>query len=411
MVKSLLVLLTISSIMGCNSNEKKAKDYYNKGITCLEGGSYEEAEAYFSSAITDNNGKAEYYIAYGMALIKNGKQEEALKQFDKAIKDKNNQIVRQNNKLAYRGKGIASYESGQYDKAVEYLKKSLEIGDLKEYDEDITCYLADTYYCLGETEKAITFYDSVIKQSSENSQAYLGKARIYNELGDVDKAIENYDNVLKYKENAYQVYIEKYFMLKEKGENEQAENILKEADQKIVEKTEEDSFYRAIISYYNGDESQAIDKLSAIAAKGYANAYYYLGKIYEEKKDYGNAAYDYAKYIEIDKNCSGEIYNKLAVCYVKTEKYEEAAEILEKGIEEKKQPDLKKMRRNLIAVYEKMTDFDKAYEVAKNYMTDYPDDKEIKKEYNFLSTRVYQNTENGDENSENGNDNEGEKQQ
>lgn len=403
--KSLLVLLTISALVGCNSTIKNGKEHYNKGITCLEGGSYEEAEAYLKSAIGNDPDKAEYYIAYGMALSKNGKTKKALEQFDKGIKDKNNQIVRQNNKLAYRGKGIACYESQEYEKAEEYFKKALEIKDYKEQDNDIRYYLASIFFDLEKYDEAMKHYDMILKQDSKSVDAYIGKAKIYNKKGEVSKAIENYDYALKYRENAYEVYIEKYLMLQEKNKEEEAKKVLLEADKKIVEKTEEDSFYKAIISYYNGNESGAIDKLSTIAAKGYVNAYHYLGEIYEGKKDYSNAAYDYAKFIEQCKKCSGEVYNKLAVCYVKTQQYEKAAEILEQGIKNVRETDIKKMKKNLIAVYEKMSDYEKAYHFAKEYIEEYPEDKQVKKEYKFLATRVYENISNKDEKVKSGKDN------
>lgn len=394
-VKSLFVLLTIFLAAGCNSNKKDAKSYYDKGIVCLEGGSYSEAEAYFSSAISADQDKSEYYIAYGMALIKNNKFQEANEQFDKAISDKNNQIVRENNKLAYRGKGISCYLQGEYENAIEYFQKALEIKNLKEYNNDISCYLANVYYMQEDLEKAIELYDTIVKEYPKSSEAYLGKARILRDSGEIEQSIENYDKVLSYDGKKYQVYIEKYLMLVDAEKKQQADTVLTEADKAIIENSEEDTYYKALVYYYRGDVSQAIEKLSTIAAKGFGKAYSFLGDIYKEQKDYTSAAYDYEKYIENVSNCEDTVYLKLAVCYINSDKYEEALEILEKGIEIGiSSNSLKELRKNLIVVYEKLLYYDRAYDLAKECIELYPDDSAFKKEFQFLETRVYNNVKN-----------------
>ena len=87
------------ALTGCNDGDEK----YDKGVKAFEAKNYESAAIYFSEAIEENPEVADYYIYHGMALIKTGNMEDAILEFDKAILDTDNQIVRRNNKKAYRG--------------------------------------------------------------------------------------------------------------------------------------------------------------------------------------------------------------------------------------------------------------------------------------------------------------------
>lgn len=101
----------------------------------------------------------------------------------------------------------------------------------------------------------------------------------------------------------------------------------------------------------------------------------------------------------------GDVYGKLAQCYVELSKYENAVILLEKAVETEKGKMQKELKRNLVAVYEKNQQFDKALQSAESYLETYPKDKKMKREYKFLKSRVEttENIENGtnDEQKEN----------
>ena len=110
-----LLALSAFSVTGCN----EAKSAYKDGVALMEDEKYDQAAECFKIAIDENNEKAEYYIAYGMALLKGGDAEASIKVFERAILTTDNKIVRENNKQAYWGRGIAYYECYEYQKAIE----------------------------------------------------------------------------------------------------------------------------------------------------------------------------------------------------------------------------------------------------------------------------------------------------
>ena len=71
----------------------------------------------------------------------------------------------------------------------------------------------------------------------------------------------------------------------------------------------------------------------------------------------------------------------------KQEKYEEGIKVLETALDQDNLEDRKEVLFTRIGAYESTFDFDKAYEYAKEFVKEYPNDKDGKKELTFLETR------------------------
>ena len=138
-------------------------------------------------------------------------------------------------------------------------------------------------------------------------------------------------------------------------ETEANELLSKAAEIEI--KTKADKFNLAKIHFYQGLYDQAFPELSESFANGFIDAYFYIGEIYMQKKDYSTAKYYYEKYIEEGGNNSPEVYNQIASCLMKAEDYEQALPYLEKGIKYANNDILRVPLKNEIIVYEKLGDF------------------------------------------------------
>lgn len=384
----MLILGMVLVLTGCSAGTS-AKEYYKKGITELEKGNYEMAEEALEKAVEKNGKKAEYYIGYGMALIKMKKYEEAQKQFDYAILDKNNQIVRENNKEAYRGKGIAYLESGEYEDAIENFQKALKIDEKNDLNQDIMYYLAEADEKNEDYEGAIIVYNN-IESIEKSGTLYLKRAQANMELEQYDAAGNDFDRAINMEKNNLSYFLEKYFMLIQADKTEEAKELLDTASA-VEAKDDTNKVYLAMIHYYQGGTEKAIAELSELKQSNNILACYYLGDIYIEEKEYEKAAVSYEAYLdseETDEELLTDVYESLANCYVKLSKYEKAIILLEKAVALEEGKDQKKLKKILISIYEKNLQFDKALQVAENYLEIYPKDKEIKREYQFLRSRV-----------------------
>ena len=149
--------------------------------------------------------------------------------------------------------GKAYYQKGQpwYDLAVEYLELSKAHGYSS---RDTEQYLALAYVGLGMHDKAVTHFEEALK-SGKNDLLMLSAAMSYNELGNEAKARELLDQAVATASDAVVTQKARYLL--------------------------------AGMAYKKGDLAGAKSLYSSIveADSASADAWYWLGMIYEAEKD------------------------------------------------------------------------------------------------------------------------------
>lgn len=374
------------AVTGC-SGKKSASDYYKEGMKQYKEQKYEEASESLKEAVTKNPNKAEYYIDYGMTLIQCGDYEEALIQFDKAILDKDNKIVRENNKMAFRGKGIAYYESAEYESAIDQFEKALKITERSDLDIDILFYLGDAQTKILDREGAIATYTKIIEKKANQSDAFYKRAILKGQLGQLEDSVADFDKAISFDKDNYEYYFGKYAILLQQGDSAGAAEVLKSA---LAIKTEskEDYYNVAIVHFYQGNNDTAKEEFATAIENGFTGAYFYLGEIAMLEKEYETAVANYEQYIQNTSNLkSAVVYNQLGEAYLQLENYDEALKAFEEGIKLNDSAILQPLKYNEIIALEHQGEFDVAYKKAKKYIKDYPEDEGMIKEIEFLKTR------------------------
>lgn len=383
---AVFLIIVITLLSGCSG--KSAGNYYQEGLKYFNSGNYEEAQTYLAKAIEKNAERAEYYIDYGMTLIMLGQNEEAIQYFDKAILEKNNMIVNKNNKLAYRGKGIAYFKAYNYTNAIEQLDKALSIDELSDLNLDILYYKGNSQEKAGLYEEAAATFTAILAEKPSDADTFYRRALVYRKLGNYDKSLADYDKAISINHLKYDYYFGKYFLMSESEEEEGAATVLEEAAN-ITIKTQEDKFNLAKIHYYMEDYDSAIIELSEAFSNGFTVAYFYLGDIYEKKEDYESAVYNYQMFIEDETNeKTASVYNKIGICQIKLGKYEEALSYIQTGLEFNDIFLEQVLKRNEIIAYENLGKFEEAYQLMTEYLNVYTEDEEAAQEYDFLKTRL-----------------------
>jgi tetratricopeptide (TPR) repeat protein len=308
---------------GCASGKKS----YKKGMTAAQEGEYEKAEKYLQKAIKENKERAEYYIGYGMVLNQLGRYEEAVEQFEKARQDVDNSIADANNKQVDYGEAVSYYHLGEYEKGLELCGQALEYSQPASLDSKIYCSKGVLQEACGDLEGAMASYQKVISLDSKNWQAYYRMSWIYQSEEDEDAA-------------------------------GQSRAFLEEA--------------------YEAGDSQST---------------YYLGMLFLEQEDISKGKKYLEEYIAIKDiakepdNFLVSAYNQLAACAIQESDLELAQEYLEQGRSAAGAAEEKELWKNQIILLEKQGEYGQACQVAKEYLAEYPEDEEIKKEYRFLKTR------------------------
>lgn len=124
---------------------------------------------------------AEEYIKQGNAYLTKGQYDEALIYYKKAIE------IDPNNALAYNSICFIYNKQGQYDKAIEYCSKAIELAPNKALYYGAR---AAVYWSKGQYDLAIADLIKAIKIDPNNAPAHRYICLIYEEQGQYDKAIE-----------------------------------------------------------------------------------------------------------------------------------------------------------------------------------------------------------------------------
>lgn len=380
-------MVLMLAVTGCGGN-KSAKDYYKEGMKQYKEQKYEKASESLKEAVTKNPNKAEYYIDYGMTLIQCKNYEEALIQFDKGILDKDNQIVRENNKMAYRGKGIAYYDSADYESAIKEFNNALKITDRSDLDIDILFYLGDSQAKTLDQEGAIATYTKIIEKKASQSDAYYKRAVLKGQMGQLEESVKDFDKAISFDKDNYEYYFGKYAILLQQGDSNGAKEVLTKA-LAIKTNSNEDYYNVAILHFYQGNYDTAKTEFTTAIENGFTGAYFYLGEIAMEEKDYENAVSNYEQYIQNTPNIkSAVVYNQIGEAYLQLASYDKALAAFQNGIKLNDSTIMQPLKYNEIVALEHEGEFSKAYKKVKKYLKTYPDDEGMQKELEFLKTRL-----------------------
>lgn len=319
-------------------------------------------------------------ITEGMSLIEQLDYSTALASFETALAEGENE------RLIYRGIGLAHMGLTDYPQAIENFKACLQLsnGMVQDVDFDVNYYLAAAYYKNGDVAEAEKTYTAILTLRPEETDAHYlrGTARLA--LGDYEKAQEDFDKVLKLANGDCDRLIAIYESLEEYGYREIGQQYLQKTLSESGERLK--AYDKGRIYYYLQDYPQACNLLEQSKDSGTAESYLYLGKAYEATGDYNYAASVYTSYIAKDTS-NASVYNQLGLCRMKQGEYQQALEAFQTAMNLENNGMMQTLQFNEIVVYEYLGEYQKAAVLMDNYVKMYPDDKEAAREYEFLKTR------------------------
>ena len=150
--------------------------------------------------------------------------------------------------------------------------------------------------------------------------------------------------------------------------------------------TKMSSYDKGRFSYYLEDYENARNYLEEAKVTGEADTVLLLGKTYEKLGDYNYAASIYSNFLS-DRGDDLLIYNQLGICKMSAGAYEEALQAFQKALAMEEKQMTQTLRFNELIAYEYMGEFEQALILLKEYLADYPDDREAAREYEFLISR------------------------
>ena len=292
----------------------------------------------------------------------------------------------ENQRLIERSRGIAYMGLTDYGQAAEAFLRSLaqSNGFVQDIDFDTNYYLAAAYTKDGRYSEAEDAYNAILELRPKEEDAYFLRGNVRMNLGDFQGAKEDFDKVLSMDARNYDRLIEIYEILAYFGYTEEGQEYLQTALASADKKMS--NFSRGRIYYYLGEYQKACLALEEARGEGSAESYLYLGRAYEATGDYNYAASVYSNYLgQYEGNA--EVYNQLGLCEMAKGEYSKALEAFQAGMQLENSTMMQTLSFNEIAAYEYLGEYERAYVLINNYLKNYPDDQQARREYDFLSTR------------------------
>lgn len=320
------------------------------------------------------------YTNQGMEAIQALEYDEALTCFRNAREEGEDE------RLLYRGMGLAYMGLTDYENAITYLEAALHLGGgkVEDIDFDINYYLATAYYKNGRAQDAINAYSAILGLRPREKNAYYLRGCVKLSVDDFEAAQADFDEAVALDSRDYDQMIRIYMALDEYGYKDAGliylQNALTENEKSISD------YDMGRICYYMGDYENARNHLTNLKTTTDYGAALYLGRTYEALGDYNYASSIYAGYAENDQS-KAEIYNQLGLCRMKMGEYESALEAFQAAMNIEDNGMMQSLKFNEIVTYEYMRDYKTAAALMNSYLRSYPDDETAKREYEFLQTR------------------------
>ena len=144
----------------------------------------------------------------------------------------------------------------------------------------------------------------------------------------------------------------------------------------------------ALSDFSQGNYGGALDVLLK-QAETYPELYMYIGTCYAVTDESDKMFESYEKYVQTF-GFNSYVYAMYGSYYLNNGDMESAIAYITNGLDSGDKIYRKELLMLEITYYEKNEDYDKAYEIAGQLVSEYPDYEKGQKEFTFLSTRVSQ---------------------
>ncbi len=339
-----LVLLAALLLGGCGISEKER--IYQQAVKDLEQGSYEYAQAGFEASIANDTYPAQ----------------------------------------AWRGLGISKMRLGNNEEAVDAFTRALASGKLsKGLQKDILSYRITVLLELNRLQEAMADCQQLFLVGAPDADGYFLTGMTALEMDSYTEAYSNFEQSFGL-DPSYDRAIQIYEAYSERGMEADGTHFLEKALESPA-KSDEDYYDRGRVYYYMEDYDNARSELIKASQKGNEDSVLMLGMVYLAKNDISNSRALFIQYITGMKQ-SAKGYNGLALCDMKEGNYNSALVNIQEGLPYASTEELQSLLFNEVVVYEKILDFQTAYQKAQEYLEMFPDDQEMVRERVFLRSRV-----------------------
>ena len=362
------LVLVLSS---CGYGERS----YEKGREAFQRGDYETSVQEFSRAISQGYTDADVYADLAYAQLKTGDTEKALKNMNTALKkEPESPDLKRRIGLFYR-------EAGDLDAALLYLNEALpEDADYSMEDVETLGFRGEVLFRLERYSEAIdTFLKlidlkyHVLEHDILIGEAYLKMNQMY--------AATEYFRLTRSKEEALpEHFLRIYLDLTAYGQTREAKKYYEEGLKRAIEGTTASTMTPAEFCVAAGKPEEAEpyfeDGNSREARLAHA-------MVLVNQRKFPEAEVIYRALIAEGED-GADVYNQYLIMKVEEGDYDSAFQLLAQVYALADDNERKNAMFNEIVIYERMEDYETAFEKAREFKKAFPMDPSADREYDFL---------------------------
>jgi len=195
----LVVLVIALIIIGALFGDAEKDDYsfyYQTAENYRYSGQIDSAKIYYRKAFSIEE-NAEAYLGYGNALLLDIQYDSAMVYYDKAIEINPDYVY------AYYNKSVARYNQNRYDEAIQFSRQALQVDET--YTDALTM-IADSFYAKQRLDSALHYYERAYEDGARSAWVCHVMAYLYDQKGKNQEAIAFYKEALYYDSTKTEVY-------------------------------------------------------------------------------------------------------------------------------------------------------------------------------------------------------------
>lgn len=188
---------------------------YNKALELYKRSDFEEAGKLFTKALKYSANPQIYTLSLywkGDVLYRLGKYKEAEVWYKKFLKRKN-AVHTKYYPVAFYNLGYIAYHQKKYNDAINYFLKFVKMSKDDKLTKDALLRIADSYFITKNFDKAIVYYDKVIKKGGGNvdyalyqkASCYGAKGNFKEKISTLNTLVRNYGNSNLYSSALFEI--------------------------------------------------------------------------------------------------------------------------------------------------------------------------------------------------------------
>lgn len=271
----------------------------------------------------------------------------------------------------------------KYTSAIQQLSGALSIAGS---DPQVLFLLAEAYRLNGNAESAIEFYNKCLFMKDDFPEAHNSLGEVFYSQKDYSSAVVEFEQATRYDPN----YAQAFFNV---GKTDEALGYYDQAISAYASAYQLDTAMTPALlgkgrtQYLSGDLSGAEATLKEVTSQdaGGYEAHYYLGRIYDDRKEYSQAVPEYRSSSQLNSK-HGDSFLRLGIALLFTKQDLEAVAPLEEA--KRLMPDSIPAHSYLAVAYENVSELQKALDEYKTLAKLDSDNVEHQKDVAYLEREL-----------------------